>query len=38
MLELMVKYGKKRWTGALLSRKCCFFVQKPLLRSHANLN
>ena len=32
------KPGKKRWAGALLSEKCCCFVQKPLWKSHANLN
>jgi len=24
---------KKRWTGALLSVKCCCFVRKPLRRA-----
>jgi len=32
------KPGKKRWAGALLSGKCCCFVQKPSRKSHANLN
>ena len=31
-------FGKKRWSGALLSEKCCCFVWKPLWKSHANLN
>jgi len=31
------KPGKKQWAGALLSEKCCCFVQKPLQKSHANL-
>ena len=29
---------KKRWAGALLSVKCCCFVQTTLWKSHANLN
>ena len=32
------KPGKKRWTGALLSEKCCCFVRKPSWKSHTNLN
>ena len=32
------KPGKKRWTGALLSEKCCCFVRKPSWKIHANLN
>ena len=32
------KSGKKRWAGALLSEKCCCFVQKPSWKIHANLN
>ena len=32
------KPGKKRWAGALLSGKCCCFVQNQSWKSHADLN
>jgi len=32
------KVVKKWWAGALLSVKCCCFVQKPSWKSHALLN